>query len=350
MRLTKNIVIIILFSLLSTGTAIAEPYWDDEHHLSYGHHYDTHHNYEPRYTHEAYNDYRYTNYYHGNKAQSYTQERKPYTGVMQNRTQSYYKDNESGNTDFYYFKQDQPRTTHKHLPIKKLRPVKKRVLSSLDLEDKLKTKNDSPNIPTITTTNILQAKKSLSLNKPQCYKKLRKHNIRFASMPSTSGIKYPVKIHSTIGGVRYRNASNRSSFSIMDCRLAAALIGWSKILKQYSIYEVVHMRTYSRGATVKNTNKPSGHSWGLAIDVAKFKSHKYGELNIKYDWSDQRAKISPCIKSLESAQPLKLLRAIVCSTANKQLFTMILTPHYNRAHHDHLHIELRPRLRKLVLR
>jgi len=37
---------------------------------------------------------------------------------------------------------------------------------------------------------------------------------------------------------------------------------------------------------------------------------------------------------------VKVLREITCKTAELDLFQVILTPHYNRAHHNHLHLEL----------
>lgn len=265
-------------------------------------------------------------------------------------------------TDFYYFKQpgqaehsqsksfNSPGKTFKKLP-----------LSSLDVEDErnkarkrkfstAKTQGFKTVIPVISSgSNIQRAKYFLSISKNQCHQKLRQQRIKFRPLSPRWGIKYPIRINAAINGIRFRNTANSSAQAVMDCRFAVALSAWTKILKRYGIYEVSYMRTYTPGATVKGTNKRSGHSWGLAIDVANFKSRQYGELNVKYDWTDQR-RISPCIKSLKSSQTLRIMRAIVCKTANKQLFAMILTPHYNKAHHDHLHIELRPSLRRLVLR
>ena len=266
------------------------------------------------------------------------------------------------NTDFYYFKQpgktDHNQSRSLHSPHKRFKNLP---LSSLDVEDernkarkrkllKVKVQSTKTVIPKVSSnSNIQRAKYFLSISKSQCHQKLRQHRINFSALNPTWGIKYPVRINSVINGVRFRNSASSSAQAVMDCRFAVALSAWTKILKRYGIYEVTYMRTYTPGATVKGTNRRSGHSWGLAIDVAKFKSRQYGELNVKYDWTDQRH-INPCINSSNSSQELKLLRAIVCKTANKQLFAMILTPHYNKAHHDHLHIELRPSLRRLVLR
>ena len=38
----------------------------------------------------------------------------------------------------------------------------------------------------------------------------------------------------------------------------------------------------------------------------------------------------------------KVLRATACEAKRLGLFTSILTPNYDRAHRDHLHVEIRP--------
>ncbi len=368
-----NYCIIFIMTLFSP-LGLADNYWIGSHYNShdYGHynnhtdghynrhHYGHHNSHYPQHELDSDHDYRsYTDVHslpdYSVKGYSphYLQEKYRQTDFTPSNTKPY-TDNRDNDKDFYYFKNT---TTHSSQPLETGQQPLIRTslpLSNLDVEDrKRKRKRQHKTLkhsPKITPHKPKPLSASLALNNQQCLRKLRHNKVSFTSLSSTWGIRYPVKIHSTIGGVRYRHHLNKSTFSIMDCRLAASLIGWSKILKKYDIYEVVHMRIYSPGATVKRTGKPSGHRWGLAIDVAKFKSHRYGELNVKYDWSDRRRKISPCIQAPNSAKELKLLRAIVCTTANQSLFAMILTPHYNRAHHDHLHIELRPQHPKLVLR
>jgi hypothetical protein len=38
----------------------------------------------------------------------------------------------------------------------------------------------------------------------------------------------------------------------------------------------------------------------------------------------------------------RTLRSLVCSAARQELFQVILTPHHDRAHRNHVHLELRP--------
>ena len=36
------------------------------------------------------------------------------------------------------------------------------------------------------------------------------------------------------------------------------------------------------------------------------------------------------------------MRQLACETGGVDLFTILLTPHYNKEHWDHLHVELDP--------
>jgi hypothetical protein len=44
------------------------------------------------------------------------------------------------------------------------------------------------------------------------------------------------------------------------------------------------------------------------------------------------------------------LRALVCDLAVSGLFSVVLTPNYNEAHHDHVHVELNPHVPGVYLR
>jgi hypothetical protein len=187
----------------------------------------------------------------------------------------------------------------------------------------------------------------MRLSGKQCYRILRKHNVRFSKLPRTRGVRYPVKITSRLSGVRFRHTAKNQYYSIMDCRLAVALLAWTRTLKSYGIYEVVHMRTYSPGARIRNTGKRSSHARALSIDVARLKSTKYGTLDVKHDWYDRRRGMAPCQYHSRSSG---VIRSLVCETAKNKLFAIILTPHFNRDHHDHLHVEIKANRNYVVLK
>jgi len=37
------------------------------------------------------------------------------------------------------------------------------------------------------------------------------------------------------------------------------------------------------------------------------------------------------------------MRRVVCDAAARNVFQVIITPHYNRAHHNHVHLEIAER-------
>jgi hypothetical protein len=84
----------------------------------------------------------------------------------------------------------------------------------------------------------------------------------------------------------------------------------------------------------------SGHHFGLALDVAELVFDDGSKLAVKTDWKDHR-EIDPCGgEFLQAEEREQRLRELTCATAKFDIFSVILTPHYNRAHHDHLHVEL----------
>lgn len=204
-------------------------------------------------------------------------------------------------------------------------------------------KNTSYENSKVINTNILSLDPTeiYSLNKGQCNFILREYDVEFESLTDIDDVDMPVKLKSDVGGIKYSHIDKSDKFSIMDCRLVVALAGWAPVLNKYKVKEIVHMRAYSPKARVGGGTKVSGHSYALALDVARliFKDSK--ELSIKEDWTDHR-KVEPCTAQESSNETLsgKMLRSITCDTANANLFSVILTPHYNRAHYDHLHMEI----------
>ena len=200
-------------------------------------------------------------------------------------------------------------------------------------------------IPKLTALQVLR------LSSKQCHRILKSNNVTFKVPSIKSTITMPILLTSRVNHVRFIQNGNKANLSVMDCRLAVSLLMWTRVLKPYGIKQVRYQRSYTRNATVKDTGLASGHRWALAIDVLGFKTQRYGWLNVKRDWGDRRKNISPCgsVQNREHGVQ-KILRSLVCQSAEQQHFSVMLTPHYNRAHHDHLHLELRTTQVSLVLR
>jgi len=187
----------------------------------------------------------------------------------------------------------------------------------------------------------LDGQEIVTLDGNACYSILEENGVIFKKVDKVKGVQIAIRTDSPLGGVLFTYLYDSDIYSIMDCRLAVSLIEWGALLADYGIKEVGHMRTYSPGAKIKGGRKKSGHSRAMAIDAATF-YFKNGDMwSIEDDWSDRRKNIDPCRPGRnDRSKKLGLLREISCKTAELELFQVILTPHYNRAHHDHLHLEL----------
>ncbi|HEX7927494.1 MAG TPA: extensin family protein, partial [bacterium] len=182
-----------------------------------------------------------------------------------------------------------------------------------------------------------------ALDREQCLFILDQYGVEYEVLGKTPGVEIPIQLKSPISGIAYRHVAGNKQFSIMDCRLAMLLIGWAPILKQHKIKAIIHMRAYSPGARVGGHGRVSGHDSALAIDVSNVIYENQSELTVKGDWSDHR-KLDPCAEGLpQQTVKERELRKLACDTGNFDLFSVILSPHYNKDHYDHLHMELDPK-------
>ena len=181
----------------------------------------------------------------------------------------------------------------------------------------------------------------IDMTEAQCFEFLDKHNIEYKRLTKTGAVKYPVRILSPIEGINYRHIAGSKKYSVMDCRLVVALAGIAPVLKEFGITDISHMRAHSHGARVGGKGRTSGHHYALALDIARLTTDDGETMEIKKDWSDQRKDVDPCLEGDDDSDEQTTLRNITCKIAEQDIFHWILTPHYNKAHHDHLHIEIR---------
>lgn len=192
-----------------------------------------------------------------------------------------------------------------------------------------------------------------SLGKKACFKELGKRAIAFEEAAGMPSIAAPVRLTKDVGGVLYRtempaHARAASPFEVMDCRLVLALSDMSTILAAHGVAEVVLLSAY-RPVNVRGGERPSinpRHPGGLAIDVARF-IKKPGEPSLDVLRDFHGAVGAPACgpgaaKPSPDTPEARALRAITCAAASRHLFTVILTPNYNRAHQNHLHLEVTP--------
>jgi hypothetical protein len=186
-----------------------------------------------------------------------------------------------------------------------------------------------------------------------CYQALRRSNVRFTrlSRGEARGVEYPIQLAGPVDGIKIRTLGEADApVGYLDCRLAKALLAWAPTLRKNGVREVVHYSIYRKGAKIAGTQKTSSHANGMAIDAARFRLRSGKIISVLDDWKDQTRGADPCaVRPRESANA-RLMRRVVCDAAARNVFQVIITPHYNRAHHNHVHLEIAERGRSTWIR
>jgi hypothetical protein len=174
-----------------------------------------------------------------------------------------------------------------------------------------------------------------------CYAELEAAGVRFQRVPQerAPGVPWPIELAGPIDGVRVYGGAKDAPTKYLDCRLAIALVEWAPQLEREGVVGLQHYSMYRRDARVGQSSKESGHALGRAIDVAYFDLRDGSRLSVLTDWKTRTRDVDPC--SVTSSSPgEKLMRELVCTALAQELFQTVLTPHYNAAHKNHLHLEV----------
>ena len=195
-----------------------------------------------------------------------------------------------------------------------------------------------------------------AMSKAACLRELSARKIPHSSAGPARGVLAPVRLAGPLGGVTFRSdapAAERavSPAEVYDCRLVLALHDWSRVLAARGIDEVRTITAWRPPPRSWPAGKLANrHPGGLAVDVKRL-GKKLGPGEGAKRWlriqSDFHARIGApvcgpgaAIAGLPAAA--KELRAVTCEAKRLGIFTSILTPAYDRAHRDHLHVEIRP--------
>lgn len=198
-----------------------------------------------------------------------------------------------------------------------------------------------------------------AMDGPACTAELVRRGVTFTLVAEAPGVRAPVRIPGGVGGVVYRTEApahvrDSSPYDVFDCRLVLALFDWSRLLRAHDIEEVRIFSAWRPGKKVEADTHATRHQGGLAVDVARLgKRLTTGEkertwLDVKRDF---HGRVGAPVCGAGAAPPLpatseaRELRSIACEAADSHVFTAILTPNYDRAHHNHLHLEITPDVR-----
>ena len=177
-----------------------------------------------------------------------------------------------------------------------------------------------------------------------CLDVLRSHHVPFSRLEGADleGVGIPIRLDGPLAGIEIRSRGGSDVHEIMDCRLAVALLAWAPALRARGVRRVLHYSTYRPGARIARSGHVSGHAKGLAIDLATLELADGSSLDVLSGWEARERGQPPCEGEVEEGERSAELRRMVCAAASEDLFQVVLTPHYDRAHGNHVHLEVVP--------
>lgn len=155
-------------------------------------------------------------------------------------------------------------------------------------------------------------------------------------LDSVDGVTAPVRVTGPLGGVELSSGAG-----VIDCRLALALATWAPELRAAGIRQLRAASIHRPGARVRRSGRVSGHARALALDLSAVVLEDGSVVSILNGWEAREPGADPC-GAFEEGPRSARLRRVVCAAVRAELFQVVLTPHHDRSHQNHLHLELVP--------
>lgn len=174
-----------------------------------------------------------------------------------------------------------------------------------------------------------------------CYGELKDAGVGFERVPRARalGVEWPIKLTGPIDGIKIYGGKKDAPTNYLDCRLALALIEWAPLLKREGVVGLQHYSMYRHEARIGKSSRASGHAHGRAIDIGYFDMSDGSRLSVLHDWKNRARGVEVCTASSKNRAE-RLMRELVCEATEREVFQMVLTPHYNNAHKNHVHLEV----------
>lgn len=172
----------------------------------------------------------------------------------------------------------------------------------------------------------------------------------FVEQGPKNGIASPLRMVGPLGAVTFQVPSPKTMFGLLDCRQALLWIQILPLLSEHKIAKIRIDSFYRDGARINRRGKKSQHSYGLAADIVALTLKDGRELDILDDFLGLRGE-PPCgpdaaLHPRKDTKPEQIseaieLRNFVCHLARTGSFHHILTPNHDKAHENHLHVDLK---------
>jgi hypothetical protein len=192
------------------------------------------------------------------------------------------------------------------------------------------------------------ARRYAGLDRVACESELTRRGVSFVHIEEARGVLAPVRLSGPLHGVSFHTGvppSQRASspWEIVDCRLALALDDFAEQLSGHDVVDVLHFCIYRPPSPRWPADRiASRHPGALAIDAASFTKRDGTKLDVAHDFHGHvgAATCGPGAGPSPATEEAVELRQIVCDAADAKLFNVALTPDYNWAHRNHLHLEV----------
>lgn len=197
------------------------------------------------------------------------------------------------------------------------------------------------------------ASRFADLSPAECKKQLRLTGDlgkAFAPQGPSNGIATPLRMVGPLGDVAFQVPPPKTMFGLLDCRQALLWIQLSPLLEKHKIAQIRIDNFYRDGARINRRGKKSQHSYGLAADVVALRLEDGRELEVLTDFLGRPGE-PPCgpkagiypqeDTTAEQVEEAIVLRNFVCELARTGAFHHILTPNHDKAHENHLHLDLK---------
>jgi hypothetical protein len=196
-----------------------------------------------------------------------------------------------------------------------------------------------------------------NLSNDDALAELRRRGIAWVpAAPPMPGVRAPIRLMGPLHGVTIHStlppeARATSAFEILDARLAIALDDFAALLEKHDIVELVHYTMYRPPAELPaDPAKQIRHPAGLAIDVGAFKKRDGRWLAIGPHWPSAIGQKTCGAGAREHwAREARELVSVICEAMDQRIFHFMLTPDFDAAHADHVHLEIKPGARWFIV-
>jgi hypothetical protein len=188
------------------------------------------------------------------------------------------------------------------------------------------------------------AVRNANLSPAQCRAETRRRKLPVRAVGGDArGIAVPLRLDGPLRGVRFVAPGRRSPYGLLDCRLALTLDDLAEVLAAHGVVEVRVDNMYRPRAHLPGSRKRSQHAYGLAADITQMKLADGRTLVVERDFQGARGEpvCGPESRLVQPTPEAIALRNVLCAAAGQGLFHHILTPGYDEAHRDHLHLDIK---------